>query len=328
MISIVIPSFNAEKTIGNTIEALLKQNFPKKNFEIIIVDDGSSDRTVEVAKKYPIKIVQLSNPVDRSCGMGAQLGYLYSKGDYIYILDGDMEIDKNFIAEGIKKLKSENDLAGVAGIINEMTESNIIFRRRKKGGLGFQVNQERYAGKLMMGGLYKRSSIQKVGYFSNPNLHAYEESNLAVRLNAAGYKLKRLPIPMIKHYGDAVNTLEVIKNRWKSRYLWGCGELLRCHIGKPTFFRVVKETKLYILVLFWWIFLLISLILVRYIPLVLKIQSLLTLVFLLLFLVKKRSMTEFLFSIFSWNITATGLVCGFFEKPKDINRKIDARIIK
>ncbi|MBI2558014.1 glycosyltransferase [Candidatus Woesearchaeota archaeon] len=325
-VTIIIKSLNEQDNIAKAIQSALKA-IKSMNGEVVLADSLSTDKTIQIAKKYPIRIVQLKNPEDRSCGMGAQLGYLYSKGDYVYILDGDMEIDKDFIAEGIKKLKSEKDLAGVAGIINEMTESNIIFRRRKRG-IGSQVNQERYAGKLMMGGLYKRSAIQKVGYFSNPNLHAYEESDLAIRLNAAGYKLKRLPIPMIKHYGDAVNTLEVVKNRWKSRYLWGCGELLRYHIGKPTFFRAVKEMKLYILLLFWWIFLLISLILFTHFPFILKAQLSLTLLFLLLFLLKKRSMTEFLFSIFSWNITAIGLICGFFKESKDINRKIGAVRIK
>lgn len=325
-VTVIIKSLNEQDNIARAIESALKAIKGLKG-EVVLADSLSTDNTTNIAKKYPIRIVQIIDPQDRSCGIGPQLGYLHSKGDYVYILDGDMELDSNFLIEGIKALNLEKDLAGVGGRIHEMTENNIIFKRRK-GDVGSNVDKERYAGKLMMGGLYKRSAIQKAGYFSNPNLHSYEESDLGIRLRATGYRLKRLPIDMIKHYGDTLNSIKIIKNRWKSRYLWGCGELLRCHLGKPTFLSVASELKIYIFTLFWWALLISSLMLYKFLPQLLKFQLILTSIFLLLFLIKKRSATEFLFSIFSWNITTLGLICGFFQNSKDIGRTIRIRVIK
>ncbi|MCK5257287.1 MAG: glycosyltransferase, partial [Deltaproteobacteria bacterium] len=51
-VSIVIPVYNAEKTLESVIEACLSQDYPKGSLEIIIVDDGSVDRSSEIAKRY------------------------------------------------------------------------------------------------------------------------------------------------------------------------------------------------------------------------------------------------------------------------------------
>ena len=55
-ISIVVPAYNASKTIDRCIQSLLKQNY--KNYEIIIVDDSSTDNTSELVKKYPVKLLK------------------------------------------------------------------------------------------------------------------------------------------------------------------------------------------------------------------------------------------------------------------------------
>jgi glycosyltransferase involved in cell wall biosynthesis len=55
--------------------------------EVILADCASTDRTVEIALQYPIKIVRLRNIGDRSCGVGAQLGFQYSRGRYVCLMD-------------------------------------------------------------------------------------------------------------------------------------------------------------------------------------------------------------------------------------------------
>ena len=325
-ISVIIKSLNEEENIARAIESALKA-VKEYDSEVIVSDSLSTDRTIEIAKRYPIRIIQNKNPKDKSCGMGAQLGYLFSKGKYIYILDADMELNENFIKKGIKELEKNKTLAGVGGLIKEMTDNNVIFNRRKKAEAS-KVEKVRFVDKLMMGGLYKKEAIEKAGYFANPYLHAYEESDLGHRLTSLGYKFKRLPIPMIKHYGDKITSLQIFKNRWESRYLWGCGEFLRYNLGKPTFLKVVKELKLYLIVILWWATLLISLILTFITLFYIYTQAILTIIFILLFIIKKRSIKESLFSFFSWNITALGLIFGFFQKPKNIHKKIDTKIIK
>ena len=325
-VSIIIKTLNEEENIGRAIKSAIKA-VKGIDHEIILADSLSTDKTVEIAKKYPIKIVQLVNAKDRSCGIGAQLGYLRSKGDYIYILDGDMELSKDFIRQGIKELEAEKDLAGVGGIINEMTTTNIVFRRRKKGK-GSKVDKPVYASSLPMGGLYKREAIENVDYFSNPDLHAYEEFDLGARLGSLGYKFKRIPVSMIKHYGDKLSSFSIMLNRWRMKFHWASGELIRYHFNKPTFFTVLREVKLYLFVIFWWFWLILSFAFLKYSSLLLKVQLLSTALFLILFSIKKRQLSEVVFSIFSWNLAAFGLICGLFEKRKNIKRRINAIKIK
>lgn len=325
-ISIVIKALNEEKNIARSISSA-KEAIKGMKGEVILADSLSTDRTVEIAKNFDIKIVQLVNSKDRSCGVGPQIGYIQAKGKYIYILDGDMELNKDFIKRGIKEFEADDNLAGVSGKIIEMTDTNIVFKRRKHDTDSF-ADKEKYETKLMMGGLYKKEAIDKVGYFSNPNLHAYEESDLGNRLTIQGYRMKRIPHAMVKHYGGNASSIRIYKNRWKSRYLWGCGEYLRANICKKTLFMVVKELMLYLAVLFWWAMLIIFSLMFYKIPQLLLYQLVLTGIFLILFLLKKRNLYEFTFSIFSWNFTALGLLFGFFKKQKDVNRKIEVKLIK
>src|SRR5215467_8129249 len=85
LVSIVITAYNAEKTIGYTLDSAIAQTWQRK--EIIMVDDGSTDRTAEVAGRFKdVKLVSIEN-----CGLsGAQnIAFPLTQGDYIQYLDAD-----------------------------------------------------------------------------------------------------------------------------------------------------------------------------------------------------------------------------------------------
>jgi len=58
-VSIIIPAYNEEKSIGRTIESILASDYPKNKFEVIVVDDGSKDNTLKIAKKYQSNLVKV-----------------------------------------------------------------------------------------------------------------------------------------------------------------------------------------------------------------------------------------------------------------------------
>ena len=130
-VSVTIKTFNEGEKIAREIKGAL-QAIKGLSGEVIIADSLSTDRTIEIAKKYPVKIFQLVNEEDRSCGVGPQLGYEKAKGKFIYILDGDMKLNKKFIKKAIIEFKNDQLLAGVGGIIEEMNKSSIVFARRNK----------------------------------------------------------------------------------------------------------------------------------------------------------------------------------------------------
>ena len=325
VVSIVIKALNEEANIERCIKSALK-SLGKKKGEIILVDSLSTDNTIEIARKFPIKIIQLKDPSMRSCGIGPQLGYLYSKGNYIFILDADMELSENFIDIGIKVLKSDPLLSGVGGIIKEGMVDNLVFSRRAERN---RLQSKHHFNKsLNMGGLYKRSAIDAVGYLSNPNLHSYEEFDLGTKLLSRGFLLKRIESPMVTHYGKNKKSLQILLDRWKSKYLHGSGELIRNNLSSGTLVMVLREIKLYILVLLWWLILVSNIFLIIFSWKPLIFQLTLTMLFILFFTLIKHNVFEVAFSLVSWSLTSFGLLIGFFSTKKELNLRNQIKIIK
>src|SRR5579872_4854938 len=99
-ISIIIKALNEERHIAAAIESALAA-IEGIDGEVILADSASTDRTVAIAASYPVKVVSLRRMEDRSCGAGVQLGYQYSTGRYVCLIDGDMRLDRDFVAAAI-----------------------------------------------------------------------------------------------------------------------------------------------------------------------------------------------------------------------------------
>lgn len=87
-LSVIIPTYNSENTIGRTLESL--RTFPEDMLEIIVVDDNSSDGTVEIVKKYG-GVILIKNRNNMLPGFSRNIGMSVAEGEYIYFLDSDDE---------------------------------------------------------------------------------------------------------------------------------------------------------------------------------------------------------------------------------------------
>ncbi len=96
-ISVIIPAYNAERYIAYCLDSVLKQTF--SDFEIICVNDGSKDRTLDILNEYSRKDarVRVVNQENQGCGYSRNNGYELAKGDYIYFLDSDDAIHPQFL---------------------------------------------------------------------------------------------------------------------------------------------------------------------------------------------------------------------------------------
>jgi cellulose synthase/poly-beta-1,6-N-acetylglucosamine synthase-like glycosyltransferase len=122
-VSVIIPAYNEEKVIANTIEALLETKYPKK--EIIFVDDGSKDNTLRIATRYKdqIKILHKENG-----GKATALNYgiQYTTGEIIVIVDADTIIGRHSLKEIVKGFEVNEHVAAVAGNIKVRNVTNWI----------------------------------------------------------------------------------------------------------------------------------------------------------------------------------------------------------
>lgn len=242
-ISVIIKTLNERRNIARAIESALAAVAEAGGGEVIVADSLSTDDTVAESTVYPVRVVQLLDPADRCCGVGAQLGFGIAQGEYVYILDGDMTFEPGFLPAAVDELDADARLAGVGGLVREMNLENEEFVNRAKRGLGHMAPG--IVDRLDMGGLYRRSALMQIGYFTNQNLHAYEEFELAARLATAGWKLKRLDRTGIRHFGHTETSFKLLHKRWRSRYAWGCGELLRESLGRPHFRFVLTRLHVY-----------------------------------------------------------------------------------
>lgn len=88
-ISVILPTYNAEKDLENCLKSIKMQDYPKDKLEIIVVDGGSRDRTLEIAKKYHTTI--LFNPF-KDCDEGKSIGLKHATGEIIALIDADNEL--------------------------------------------------------------------------------------------------------------------------------------------------------------------------------------------------------------------------------------------
>jgi glycosyltransferase involved in cell wall biosynthesis len=313
-VSVIIKALNEEKDICAAVESALAA-VADVGGEVILADSHSADRTVELASKYPIRVVQLANPQERCCGVGPQLGYQHSHGDYIYLMGGDMRLDPAFLRQGLAFLAQHPEAAGVGGRWVELNTESLDYGER-----GLRAAAHLSAGevdRLDGGGLYRRLAIDEVGYLSDRNLHGYEEFEVAARLRAAGWKLWRIPVDAVTHRGRDAPAYRLLLRRWRSGYLYGAGELARASLGQPSMrlvLRGVRELRLNALVLGWWA----ALLSVPFWPLGLAQRAAcfagLALAPLAILFWRERSIERACYCVASRCFNAAGLACGVLRK--------------
>lgn len=326
-VSIIIKALNEEERISETIESALRA-VASVGGEVILSDSCSTDRTVELAQRYPIRIVQLAHSHERCCGVGPQLGYQHSLGEFVYILDGDMQMLEGFLEPALAFMAQHPNVAGVGGrVVEKNTESLEYLARQERLSVHMLSGS---VDRLDMGGLYRRSAIEAVGYFSDRNLHSYEEFDLAIRLRALNWRLWRLPIDVVNHFGHDAPPYQLLLRRWHSRYICGLGELIRAAFGQKRLHMVVglQELRLYTAVLAWWAVLLS----VPFWPLPLLARPAIFCALLAAPLVlmtwRKRSFTKALYSVVSWCFNAAGMVRGLLPAQRPASQAISSRILQ
>ena len=106
-VSIIIPTYNEEKVISDCLDSLSQQTY--KDVEIIIVDDGSTDRTLEVLSKFSIFNFQFSILKQKHLGpgMARNLGAKKAKGEILVFVDADMTFDSRFIEKLIQPILND-----------------------------------------------------------------------------------------------------------------------------------------------------------------------------------------------------------------------------
>lgn len=327
-ISIIIKTLNEEQNIAACLEAVFAHSDGHVS-EIIVADSGSSDQTIAIAQQFPVMIVQLQPPAKAGCGIGAQLGYQYAKGEFICLLDGDMELAPDFLSSAMAYLQANSTYGGVTGHVLEKQLDSLEYQRRSK-----RQNIENPAGRIDRmngGGLYRRKALEMCGYLSDRNLHAYEELDLGLRLQKNNWLLHRLDIPFVSHSGHADNAYSLLRRRWKSGYLQGSGEIIRAAISGgylPSLISALPELKLWAAVYVWWLTWMAILLAAFFDRNYLWLAGLIAIVPVLIMAIRQKSLKMGLYSVVAWCFHAAALPSGFLQKRISPETWIESKVVK
>ncbi|MBL7105781.1 MAG: glycosyltransferase family 2 protein [Bacteroidales bacterium] len=123
-ISIIVPAYNEENAIRFGLEKFINLNFHTK-YEIIYIDDGSTDKTAEIIREFPVQLYQ--HNINKGYGAALKTGIRKATGDKVIILDSDGQHDPKYIDQLIEML---NDFDMVIG---ERTSGSLQVKRRQAG---------------------------------------------------------------------------------------------------------------------------------------------------------------------------------------------------
>src|ERR687890_557890 len=228
-VSVIVPARNEQDNIERCILSLLAQNYP--NFEVIVIDDNSTDDTLKIMKEIEItivpvnnrlKIISLNHKPDKWTGKtwASQQGYLQSRGSILLFTDADTNyISKDTILLTISYMQKQNldVLTGIAYtealrdvwskiILPLWSLVNVLFDVNRA-----EVNNPKSKIAYLMGSFFliHKTVFEKIGTFQSVRNAIQEDRALGVRIKEAGYKMRivRLDGMMSARWSRDIRTL-------------------------------------------------------------------------------------------------------------------------
>jgi len=215
-VSIIICAYNNLKIIDLCLKSIKNQTY--KNYECLLIDDASPDKTGDyVKKKFPWVNV-IINKTNLGPSIGRNKGISASKGEYIATLDSDIELDKNWLKKQITFIEKHKDLGIVGSNLlysSNRKKTNSIGGGLTRTGIGFDITKLSNSSKssnisytskikskkdnILMdfkfiyvcsaAMLMKRGMVNQIGSFDETYFYGHEDTDLGWRANIAGYKV-------------------------------------------------------------------------------------------------------------------------------------------
>ncbi|MDL1974321.1 MAG: glycosyltransferase [Deltaproteobacteria bacterium] len=210
-VSIVIPAKNEENCIEQCLGSLFKIDFPREQYEIIVVDNGSTDSTRNIAESFGVKVISVPLGAIAAVRNG---GAEEAEGNFLAFLDADCTVEKDWLYQATRYFSKENIVCfGSAPIIPKSAtwvQQTWFFVREKVD----EVTDVSWLESMNM--FVRKDIFFKVGGF-NEKLITCEDVDLSYRLAAYGKIVSDKRIVAI-HHGEAASIKEFFaKERWRGK---------------------------------------------------------------------------------------------------------------
>jgi biofilm PGA synthesis N-glycosyltransferase PgaC len=218
LISLIVPAYNEEKTIRKSIQSLLDLDYP--NYEIIMVDDGSRDKTFDEVKNFNTSKLKLIHQQNKGKANALNNGIKNSKGEIIVTIDADTTLKKNALRKVANRFAQNNKVGAIAGnvkVIPEKNSLNIIQGTEYTIGINLIRKAQSLLGCVMIVpgpiAALRRDALEKAGYFSDDTFA--EDFDITMKILKQGYRVEYEDEAI--SYTDAPKTIEDLmkqRRRW------------------------------------------------------------------------------------------------------------------
>jgi glycosyltransferase involved in cell wall biosynthesis len=198
-VSVVVPTLNNEATIRKCLESIGRVDYPKGNLDVILLDCGSTDETIQIAHGFPVRVVVEPGKLR---GATYNRGLSMTRSPYVAYVDGDGYVADHWLREGME-MHNEDTTCAAVYFPSEIPRDATFLQRavgiyQLKGKL-VGINPQEETGTGANGVIYRRAALVKVGGFDE-RLTYGQERELDTRLNQSGYRIKIGKRDCVFHY--------------------------------------------------------------------------------------------------------------------------------
>ncbi|MDX9701936.1 MAG: glycosyltransferase [Candidatus Auribacterota bacterium] len=250
-VSVVVPAYNSAAMMELCLAALLAQTYPKNMYEIIIVDNKSTDSTADIIKKYPV--IYLLEADRQSPYAARNKGIMHAKGEIVAFTDSDCVADEHWIEKAVERFR-DPAVIGVGGRIRGYKPRRYIEIYQEKRRMFNQqatLSPERIAKKTAAiatnNAFYRKYILEKVGYF-DCTIFGGGDFDLTYRIQAqTDGKLVYADDSVIYH-----KHASSIRKLWEQYSRYGYGNI-QSEFDKQQLLAIYKDMRKYgyLKVVFW-----------------------------------------------------------------------------
>jgi GT2 family glycosyltransferase len=223
--SVIVVCWNAADVLGRCLDQLLAQDYA--NYELIVVDDGSTDRTLAVAEEASSRgeMTLLHSQKNRGCPHARNLGLRQARGQIVAFVDADGFVAASWLRHVVSAFGTDATIGGVASTVFFDANPLVI------NGAGGIVNRQGWAADLSMNASFehaeivsealypmgcgmalRRSALERVGVFDDRMLNYYDDVDYGIRLWRAGFRVLVSRDAWIDH-GSSLPRGETLRKR-------------------------------------------------------------------------------------------------------------------